>query len=124
MVLRGRRLAQVLLVCAAVAALLGGVLWYGQGTWTASPFDRVVPVGQDRLRVEWTGGTCDLGDEAVVEEVAEEVRVLVRRRVGRGACDAGGVARATEVRLDASLRDRRVLDAACTPRPVVDPGCR
>ncbi|RJK94862.1 hypothetical protein D5H78_13735 [Vallicoccus soli] len=96
----------------AAAALTAYLLWWGHGSWHPEPWERAVPVAEDRLRVEWIGGPCDLEWDAAVDEGPQQVVVTVRSRVQRGACDDLGLPRSLEVPLASPLGGREVVDGA------------
>lgn len=64
--------------------------------------------------VEYTGGECDQGDSADVDETATTVTITVRvRDLPWWSCSDVGIPRAVEVLLDAPLGDRQLIDGAC-----------
>lgn len=98
---------------AVVAVLLAAGLSVKSVGWAPEPYDRIEPLGTDRLRVTWSGGACDDAWRVDVHESEDVVRLTVWTQVLATGCNDMEVERSEAVELDAPLAGRAVVNAAC-----------
>jgi hypothetical protein len=97
-------------VLAVLAAVLAGIFYAGRSIpWSYASSD-----DGSLVRVEYTGGECDRGDSAEVDETATTVTITVRvRELPWESCGDVGRTASVEVSLDAPLAGRQLIDGAC-----------
>lgn len=102
---------------AFVALLVGAVLvaWVllRAGDTEPVPWDKPAEVDGDVVHLTYMGSECRDGASVDVEEDAEQVILTVEETVHSRSCSDVGVVYDHEVRLDAPLGGRELVDGAC-----------
>lgn len=110
---RGAVTWRLVLATASVIGVVSVAAWYFFGQSEPTPWNK--PAGVDGAVVEltYTGSECRDGAQADVEENSKRVTITVRETVRATSCSDVGVSYDVQVRLDAPLRDRELVDGAC-----------
>ncbi len=92
-----------------------GWLLPDRSTTYVTPWDKPAKVEGAVVRLTFTGGTCQTGSAADIEEDSDRVVITVRETESTGGeCDTDvGVVYDLEVTLAAPLADRELVDGAC-----------
>lgn len=102
-------------VLATVSALvvLGAAGWYIFGQSEPMPWNKPATIDGEILRLTYSGSECRDSADVDVDEDSARVVVTVRETVRAWSCSDVGVPYEIEVRLDAPLGDRELVDGAC-----------
>jgi hypothetical protein len=95
--------------------VLGAAGWYLLGHSLPVPWNKPATVDGSLLRLTYIGSGSECRDsaDAEVKEDSTRVVVTVRETVRARSCRDVGVAYELDVRLDAPLGDRELVDGAC-----------
>lgn len=93
--------------------MLGAAGWYLLGHSEPVPWNKPATVDGSLLRLTYIGSECRDSADAEVKEDTTRVVVTVRETVRARSCSDVGVAYELDVRLDAPLGDRELVDGAC-----------
>ena len=113
-----------------VAALLAVAVLV---TWTVSragdtrpvPWDKPAVVDGEVVHLTYVGSECRDGATVDVQEEADRVVLTVRETDHSRSCSDVGVTYELEVRLDAPVDGRDLVDRACSEEELAQrPGCR
>jgi len=104
-----------LAVLAAGFALgvVGIAAWYVFGQSEPAPWSKPAAIDGATVRLTYYGSACRDSADADVDEDSTRVVITVRETVRSRSCDAVAVLYDVEVRLDAPLADRELVDGAC-----------
>jgi len=107
------RLLLGILAAASALAVAGAVGWYLLGQSEPVPWNKPARVDGAMVRLTYTGSECRDSADADVEEDPARVVVTVRETVRARSCNDVGITYELDVRLDAPLGDRELVDGAC-----------
>jgi hypothetical protein len=110
---RGAVTWRLVLVAASVIGVIGVAAWYFFGQSEPTPWHKPARVDGAVVQLTYTGSECRDGAHADVEEGSERVTITVRETVRARSCSDVGVSYDIQVRLDAPLGDRELVDGAC-----------
>lgn len=102
-----------ILIAASVIGVVSVAAWYFFGQSEPTPWNKPARVDGATVQLTYTGSECRDGAQADVEEDSERVTITVRETVRAMSCSDVGVSYDIQVRLDAPLRDRELVDGAC-----------
>ena len=110
-----RGVVRFLAVLAAGFALgvFGIAAWYVFGQSEPSPWNKPAAIDGATVRLAYYGSACRDSADADVDEDSTRVVITVRETVRARSCVAMAVFYHVEVRLDAPLADRELVDGAC-----------
>ncbi len=106
----------VVATLAAVVALgvAGGVGWYVFGQSEPTPWNKpAAEIDGAVVRLTYAGSGCRDGVDADVDESTTRVVITLREVVRATSCSDVAVPHDVEVRLDAPLAERELVDGAC-----------
>jgi hypothetical protein len=78
-----------------------------------TPWQKPATVEGKRVRLTYEGSSCKVGRSVDVDEGAARVVITVSESVFVGPCTSEGIPRDVEVRLDAPLGGRELVDGTC-----------
>ena len=110
---RGAATWRLLLVAASVIGLVAVAAWYFFGHSEPTPWNKPAMVDGATVRLTYTGSECRDGAKADVEEAADRVTITISETVRATSCNDVGISYDIEVRLDAPLGSRELVDGAC-----------
>ena len=110
---RGAVTWRLLLAAASVIGLVSVAAWYFFGHSEPIPWNKPAVVDGTTVRLTYTGSECRDGAQTDVEEDADRVTITVRETVRATSCNDVGITYDIEVRLDAPLGTRELVDGAC-----------
>jgi hypothetical protein len=110
---RGAVRWRLILAAAAVIGVVSVAAWYIFAQSEPTPWNKPATVDGAVVQLTYTGSECRDGAQADVEEDSERVTITVRETVRAMSCSDVGVSYKTQVRLDAPLGDRKLVDGAC-----------
>ena len=87
--------------------------WYIFGQSEPAPWNKPAAIDGATVRLTYYGSACRDSADADVDEDSARVVITVRETVRATSCDAVGILYDVEVRLDAPLADRELVDGAC-----------
>ncbi|NMM33004.1 MAG: hypothetical protein HHJ13_03215 [Phycicoccus sp.] len=122
-----RGVVRFLAVLAAGFALgvVGIAAWYIFGQSEPRPWNMPAAIDGATVRLTYTGSACRDSADVDVDENATRVVITVRETVRATSCIDVGVPYDVEVRLDAPLADRELVDGACQMSEYANyAGCR
>ena len=93
--------------------VVGIAAWYIVGHSEPKPWNKPAAVDGATVRLTYEGSACRDGANADVDQDPTRVVITVRETVRARSCDAKAVRYQVEVRLDAPLADRVLVDGAC-----------
>ncbi|MCD4535893.1 hypothetical protein LRP67_17535 [Nocardioides sp. cx-169] len=102
-----------ILAAVSVIGVVSAAAWYFFGQSHPTPWNKPAKVGGAVVQLTYTGSECRDGARADVEEDSERVTITVRETVRAMSCSDVGVSYDIQVRLDAPLGDRELVDGAC-----------
>lgn len=110
-----RGVVRFLAVLAAGLALgvIGIAAWYILGQSQPVPWTKPATTDGATVRLTYEGSACRDSADADVDEDSTRVVITVRETVRARSCDTVAVRYDVEVRLDAPLADRELVDGAC-----------
>ena len=110
-----RGVVRFLAVLAAGFALgvVGIAAWYIFGQSEPKLWNKPAAIDGATVRLTYYGSACRDSADADVDEDSTRVVITVRETVRARSCDTVGVRYDVEVRLDAPLADRELVDGAC-----------
>jgi len=110
-----RGVVRFLAVLAAGFALgvVGIAAWYIFGQSEPAPWNKPAAIDGATVRLTYYGSACRDSADADVDEDSTRVVITVRETVRARSCDDNAVLYHVEVRLDAPLADRGLVDGAC-----------
>ena len=110
-----RGVVRFLAVLAAGFALgvVGIGAWYVFGQSEPKLWSKPAAIDGATVRLTYYGSACRDSADADVDEDSTRVVITVRETVRATSCNALGVLYHVEVRLDAPLADRELVDGAC-----------
>lgn len=110
-----RGVVRFVAVLAAGFALgaIGIAAWYIFGQSEPAPWNKPAAIDGATVRLTYYGSACRDSADADVDEDSTRVVITVRENVRATSCNALGVLYDVEVRLDAPLADRGLVDGAC-----------
>ena len=110
-----RGVVNFLAVLAAGFALgvIGIAAWYIFGQSEPATWNKPAAIDGATVRLTYYGSACRDSADADVDEDSTRVVITVRETVRARSCDLVGVLYDLEVRLDAPLADRALVDGAC-----------
>ncbi len=110
-----RGVVRFLAVLAAGLALgvVGIAAWYIFGQSEPKPWNKPAAIDGATVRLTYEGSACRDGADADVDQDSTRVVITVRETVRARSCEAIAVRYQVEVRLDAPLADRVLVDGAC-----------
>lgn len=110
-----RGVVRFLAVIAAGFALgvIGIAAWYVFGQSEPKLWNKPAAIDGATVRLTYYGSPCRDGADADVDEDSTRVVITVRETVRARSCDASAALYHVEVRLDAPLADRELVDGAC-----------
>jgi hypothetical protein len=108
-----RTLLVVLSAVLAAGVVLGGAGRYLFGKSEPTPWNKPATVDGSLVQLTYIGSECQDGANAEVEEDPARVVVTVHETVRANSCSDVGVMYEIDVRLDAPLGDRELVDGAC-----------
>ena len=94
-------------------AVIGIAAWYIFGQSQPEPWTKPAAIDGATVRLTYWGSKCRDSADADVDENSTRVVITVRETLRARSCDANAVRYHVEVRLDAPLADREVVDGAC-----------
>ena len=101
------------LVAGFALAVVGITAWYAFGLTEPKPWSKPAAIDGGNVRLTYYGSACRDGADVDVDEDSTRVVITVREIVRARSCDANAVVYHVEVRLDAPLADRGLVDGAC-----------
>lgn len=110
---RGAVTWRLIIGATAVIGVLSLAAWYFFGQSEPTPWGKPARVDGAVVQLTYTGSECRDGAEADVEENSERVTITVTETVRAMSCSDVGVSYDIQVRLDAPLGDRELVDGAC-----------
>lgn len=110
---RGETKLRVVLAAASALVVLGTAGWYVFGQSKPTPWNKPATVDGAIVRVTYIGSECQDGADVEVDEDSTRVVITVSETVRARSCSDVGVPYDVEVRLEASLADRELVDGAC-----------
>jgi len=110
---RGAATWRLIIVATAMIGVLSLAAWYVFGQSEPTPWNKPARVDGAVVQLTYTGSECRDGAEADVEEDSERVTITVTETVRARSCSDVGVSYDIQVRLDAPLGDRELVDGAC-----------
>ena len=110
-----RGVVRFLAVIAAgfVLGAIGIAAWYVLGLTEPKLWSKPAAVDGANVRLTYYGSACRDGADVDVDEDSTRVVITVREIVRARSCDDVGVLYHVEVRLDAPLAERGLVDGAC-----------
>lgn len=110
-----RGVVKFLAVLAAGFALgvIGIAAWYIFGQSQPVPWTKPAAIDGATVRLTYEGSKCRDSADADVDEDSTRVVITVRETVRARSCDLVAIRYDVEVRLDAPLADRELVDGAC-----------
>ncbi len=87
--------------------------WYIFGQSKPTPWNRPATVDGAIVQLTYTGSECRDSADVDIDEGSARVVITVRETVRATSCSDVGVPYNVEVRLDAPLADRELMDGAC-----------
>lgn len=93
--------------------IVGIAAWYIFGQSEPAPWNKPAAIDGATVRLTYYGSACRDSADADVDEDSTRVVITVRETVRARSCDAVGVLYDVEVRLDAPLAERGLVDGAC-----------
>ena len=110
-----RGVVQLLAVLTAGLALggIGIAAWYIFGQSQPVPWTKPAAIDGATVRLTYEGSKCRDSADADVDEASTRVVITVRETVRARSCEAIAIRYDLEVRLDAPLADRELVDGAC-----------
>jgi|SRR5690606_37084560 len=102
-----------ILAAAPVIGVVSVAAWYFFGKSEPTPWNKPARVDGAVVQLTYTGSECRDGAQAEVEEDSERVTITVRETVRARSCSDVGVPYDIQVRLDAPLGARELVDGAC-----------
>ena len=103
----------VLLVAGVALGVVGIAGWYVLGLTEPKLWSKPAAINGGNVRLTYHGSACRDGADVDVDEDSTRVVITVREIVRARSCDTVGVRYDVEVRLDAPLADRELVDGAC-----------
>lgn len=110
---RGAVTRRPIIVAAAVIGVLSLAAWWIFGQSEPTPWNKPARVNGAVVQLTYTGSECRDGAGADVDEDSERVTITVTETVRAMSCSDVGVSYDIQVRLDAPLGDRELVDGAC-----------
>lgn len=110
---RGAVTVVAVLAAASVLGVLGIAGWYIFGQTEPTPWNKPATVDGTMVRITYTGSACQDSADVEVDEDSARVVITVRETVRARSCNDNGVPYDVEVRLDAPLAGRVLVDGAC-----------
>ncbi|MBA3410326.1 MAG: hypothetical protein H0U15_05665 [Geodermatophilaceae bacterium] len=104
---------RAVLGAALTLVVLGAAGWYFFGQSEPTPWNKPATVDGAIVRLTYTGSECQDSAEVEVDEDSSRVVITVKETVRARSCNDVGVPYDVEVRLDAPLSDRELVDGAC-----------
>jgi len=101
------------LAVATALGALGVAGWFIFGASDPMPWNKPASVDGAVVQLTYTGSECRDSVDAKVHEDSARVVITVHETVRALSCSAVGVLYDIEVRLDAPLADRELVDGAC-----------
>lgn len=101
------------LAAASAVGVVAVAAWYLLGQAQPTPWNKPARVEGAVVWLTYTGSECRHAVEADVEESSERVTITVRETVRAMSCSDVGVSYDIQVRLNAPLGDRLLVDGAC-----------
>ena len=110
-----RGVTKLLAVLAAGLALggIGIAAWYIFGQSQPTPWIKPAAIDGATVRLTYEGSKCRDSADADVDEDSTRVVITVRETVRARSCEDVAIRYDLEVRLDAPLADRELVDGAC-----------
>jgi len=93
--------------------VIGIAAWYIFGQSQPVPWTKPAAIDGATVRLTYEGSKCRDSADADVDEESTRVVITVRETVRARSCDAVAIRYHVEVRLDAPLADRELVDGAC-----------
>jgi hypothetical protein len=104
---------RVVLAAAFALVVLGTAGWYFFGQSEPTPWNKPAKVDGVIVRLTYIGSECQDGADVEVDVDSTRVVITVSETVRARSCSDVGVPYDVEVRLDAPLADRELVDGAC-----------
>jgi hypothetical protein len=101
------------LVAGFALGAIGIASWYIFGQSQPVPWIKPAAIDGTTVRLTYEGSPCRDGADADVDEDSTRVVITLRETVRARSCNANAVRYHVEVRLDAPLADRELVDGAC-----------
>jgi hypothetical protein len=110
-----RGVVKLLAVCAAGLALggIGIAAWYVFGQSQPAPWTKPAAIDGATVRLTYEGSRCRDSADADVDQDSTRVVITVRETARARSCESVAIRYDLEVRLDAPLADRELVDGAC-----------
>lgn len=110
---RGASTWRLIIAAASLVGVVSVAAWYFFGQSEPTPWNKPARVDGAVVQLTYTGSECRDGAQADVEEDSNRVTITVRETVRAMSCSDVGVSYDVQVRLDAPLGDRELVDGAC-----------
>ena len=110
-----RGVVRYLAVLAAGLALgvLGTAAWFVFGQSQPAPWNKPAAIDGATVRLTYEGSRCRDSADADVDQDSTRVVITVRETARARSCESVAIRYDLEVRLDAPLADRELVDGAC-----------
>ena len=93
--------------------VVGIAAWYLFGQSEPAPWIKPAAIDGATVRLTYEGSKCRDSVDVDVDEDSTRVIITVRETVRARSCEAVAIRYDVEVRLDAPLADRELVDGAC-----------